>query len=151
VLVPPLKTASQKSAPPPDTAEANCANPFRVYNQCLQWAEQHRARFAPNKYHLIHLSRRQQRSNIRASIALRDVTVEPVDLIRILSVPGHKVVIEKTPDQNSRKDDHPHKYTNTTNRRYMGLPTNLSKTGIQHNYITCNYLWSISKVLTNNI
>jgi hypothetical protein len=68
------------------TAEANCANLHRVHDQCLQWAKRHGAKFAPDKYHLIHLSRRQRRFNMRASINLGDVTVEPVDSTRILGV-----------------------------------------------------------------
>ena len=61
------------------TAEANCANLRRVHDQCLQWAKRHGAKFAPEKYQLIHLSRRQRRFNMMAGIDLGDVTVEPVD------------------------------------------------------------------------
>jgi hypothetical protein len=68
------------------TAEANCANLRRVHDQCLQWAKRHGAKFAPEKYQLIHLSRRQRRFNMMAGIDLGDVTVEPVDSTRILGV-----------------------------------------------------------------
>jgi hypothetical protein len=44
------------------------------------------AKFAPDKYHVIHLSKRQRRFNMRARINLGDGIVELVDSTRILGV-----------------------------------------------------------------
>jgi hypothetical protein len=84
------------------TPEINCANLSRIHDQCLQWARRHGAKFAPKTYHLIHLSRRQRRFNMTASICLGDVTVNPVDSTRILGAPlGYKATMERTPGQSS--------------------------------------------------
>ena len=68
------------------TTESNCAGLLRVHSRCLQWAKRHGAKFAPDKYHLIHVSGRRRRFNMEASIELGSVTVKPEESVRVLGV-----------------------------------------------------------------
>jgi len=41
-------------------AQANCRRLESAHNQCIAWAKRHGARFAPDKYQLIHFTRRRR-------------------------------------------------------------------------------------------
>lgn len=56
----------------------------RVHDRCLEWADRHGAKFAPEKYELIHLSRR--RVPLDATLRLGTVVIQPSPSVRVLGL-----------------------------------------------------------------
>src|SRR5277367_140828 len=52
------------------STEDNCRKLERVYQELSQWAAKHGMRFAPQKYELIHFSRKTKKFNMQASIQI---------------------------------------------------------------------------------
>ncbi len=70
-----------------DTAEGNCRRLEQAHDRCIAWAKRHGAKFAPDKYQLIHFSRRRSAGADLASqvrIASHDIKAEPS--LRVLGV-----------------------------------------------------------------
>ena len=59
---------------------------LRLHDTCEQYAAKHGTTFAPEKYQLMHLTRKPAKYNMAQSLTLRHHTVEPVDHLRILGV-----------------------------------------------------------------
>jgi hypothetical protein len=68
------------------STEANCRTLTRAHDRCLDWARRFGASFAPEKYELIHLTRRPKRFNMRAQLQLGNLVKEPNTSVRILGV-----------------------------------------------------------------
>ncbi len=66
--------------------ETNCETLKKAHEIYLQWAETHRATFAPKKYELIHLTRSSEKFNIRASVDLGSTTAKLKASIRVLEL-----------------------------------------------------------------
>ena len=66
------------------STKENCATLKRIHSACVRWAGRHGTVFAPEKYELIHLSHRTKRFNMRATVKIGDVAVEPKTDIRVL-------------------------------------------------------------------
>src|SRR5579862_5135934 len=64
---------------------ANCIALESAHERCLEWAETHGMRFAPDKYHLTHFTR-QNRFDLTAPVQIGDQTIRPSPTIRILGL-----------------------------------------------------------------
>ena len=67
------------------SAQANCRTLERAHEKCLQWATRHGASFAPDKYQLIHFTRRRS-TEVDAVINIPGFQGEPVQNLRVLGV-----------------------------------------------------------------
>jgi len=65
--------------------QLNIAN-TAIHQKCLQWANRFGQKFPPQKYELIHFTRRRNTVNLAASIQLDGVVLEPKKDIRVLGV-----------------------------------------------------------------
>ena len=68
------------------TTEGNCRALERVHDRCLAWAKRYGATFAPEKYELIHLTRRPGKFNMGASIEIQGAEKRPSTSIRVLGI-----------------------------------------------------------------
>ncbi len=68
------------------STEGNCRALEKAHRICLEWARTHGVSFAPQKYELVHLTRRPKRVNLKATIRFDQTTVEPKAAIRILGL-----------------------------------------------------------------
>ena len=68
------------------STESNCRTLSRAHDCCMKWARRYGASFAPDKYELIHLSRRPRGFNMQAQLQLGSLTKEPTSKIRVLEV-----------------------------------------------------------------
>jgi hypothetical protein len=68
------------------TTESNCRKLETIHQKCLQWANRFGQKFAPQKYELIHFTRRRNAFNLAASIQLGSVDLEPKKDVRVLGV-----------------------------------------------------------------
>ena len=68
------------------TTEDNCRVLGKAHEICLRWARIHGASFAPQKYELIHLTRRPKRFNMRASLNVGVTSIHPSVSIRVLGL-----------------------------------------------------------------
>ena len=71
------------------SAEQNCRTLTATYAQCEAWAREHGAKFAPDKYQLIHFtrSRRHAREDLASTVQVGNHRVEVQDkAIRVLGV-----------------------------------------------------------------
>jgi len=59
------------------STEANCRNLERVHQELLRWAHKHGMQFAPQKYKLIHFSRKTKKFNMQASIQIGEIEKTP--------------------------------------------------------------------------
>jgi len=66
-------------------AEKNCRTLERIHNTCLTWARKSGASFAPDKYQLIHLTRRR-RADTTACIQIPGFDGKPQKLLKILGI-----------------------------------------------------------------
>ena len=69
-----------------ETTERNCRVLERIHRKCEEWAVTHGARFAPEKYELLHLTRAPKRFNLKAVPTLGGVQVETKPSIRVLGI-----------------------------------------------------------------
>ena len=67
------------------SAAANCRRLENLHEQCLSWARRHGAVFAPDKYQLIHFTRRRT-ADVTAKVNINGFNGEPVDSLRVLGV-----------------------------------------------------------------
>ena len=69
-----------------DSTEDNCRRLTEAHAQCDWWAGRHGARFAPEKYELMHFTRRRTRHNRAATVQIGPKVVEPTGAMRVLGV-----------------------------------------------------------------
>ena len=69
-----------------NTTEQNCRILESLHKKFLLSARQHGASFAPDKYKLIHFSRRTNHINLQATVDMQGVRVAPVNKLRVLGV-----------------------------------------------------------------
>lgn len=68
------------------TTEENCTKLGAAHQICLDWAARHGATFAPEKYQLIHLTRRPKKHNMQATVDIQGFTEGPSPSVRLLGV-----------------------------------------------------------------
>jgi len=71
-----------------DTAESNCRKLEGIHDRCVAWARRHGAKFAPDKYQLIHFTRRKRdaREDLASPIRIGDHEIKPNTTLRVLGV-----------------------------------------------------------------
>ncbi|KAL1972157.1 hypothetical protein VTN31DRAFT_7376 [Thermomyces dupontii] len=67
------------------TIQSNCAALERLHERCLDWARRHGAKFSPEKYELLHLTR-NLRANTRAGVRLGEILKTPSSSVRVLGL-----------------------------------------------------------------
>lgn len=68
------------------STEANCRSLERANEKCMAWARTHGATFAPEKYQLMHLTRRPKKFNMQATVRIPKFKDGPVPVMRILGI-----------------------------------------------------------------
>jgi hypothetical protein len=71
------------------SAEENCRRLTAAYSQCEDWAKEHSAQFAPDKYQLIHFTRRKRhaREDLASTVQVNNHRVDVQEkAIRVLGV-----------------------------------------------------------------
>jgi len=71
-----------------DTAAANCGRLEAAHNKCLAWAKRYGARFAPQKYHLIHFTRRRRdpSGDLASRIHIAAHSIQPETSLTVLGI-----------------------------------------------------------------
>ena len=64
----------------------NCRRLEEAHNKCLAWARKHGVKFAPNKYQLIHFTRRCHKPSLDHPIHIQGFNGKPYDGLRVLGV-----------------------------------------------------------------
>jgi hypothetical protein len=67
------------------SAELNCRKLEKLHEECKAWARKSGAAFAPDKYKLIHLTRRRK-ANVTARLNIQGFDGKPVLVLRVLGV-----------------------------------------------------------------
>lgn len=67
------------------STEDNCRRLERAHDRCMDWARRYGAKFAPEKYELMHFSRRRC-YDMEAAITVNGQTKTPAQVMRILGV-----------------------------------------------------------------
>ena len=68
------------------STEENCKALEAAHDKCLEWAGRHGAQFAPEKYQLIHFTRKRKKHNLKATVQIAGFDGEPSTEIRLLGV-----------------------------------------------------------------
>ena len=68
------------------TTEDNCKALEAAHKKCIEWASRHGAQFAPEKYQLIHFTRKRKKHNLKATVNIEGFNGEPEKEIRLLGV-----------------------------------------------------------------
>jgi hypothetical protein len=68
------------------STERNCKILEETHRKCEEWAATHGAKFAPDKYEIMHLTRTPRRFNLKATPILGGLRKEPKGNIRVLGV-----------------------------------------------------------------
>jgi hypothetical protein len=69
------------------TAESNCRQLERAHEICARWATNHGAKFSPEKYKLIHFTRKRKLTDdLKSKVDIRGFDGEPVNGMRVLGV-----------------------------------------------------------------
>ena len=66
--------------------ERNCRTLECIHEECMNWAKRHSAKFASEKYKLIHFATRPKCFNLRASISINGLWKEASDSVWVLRV-----------------------------------------------------------------
>jgi exonuclease III len=69
-----------------DTTEENCRTLQTKHDLCEDWARRHGAKFAPEKYQLIHFSKARTRHNMAATVTIQGHETKPSPELRVLGV-----------------------------------------------------------------
>jgi hypothetical protein len=71
-----------------DSAHGNCQRLEAAHDRCIAWAKRYGAKFAPDKYQLIHFTRRRRDLNgdLASAIRINSHQVTPETKLRILGV-----------------------------------------------------------------
>ena len=65
---------------------ANCRRLEQAHDKCLEWARRHGVKFAPDKYQLIHFTRRRHTAGLDHPIHIQGFDGKPCDGLRVLGV-----------------------------------------------------------------
>jgi hypothetical protein len=68
------------------STEENCRILSIQHQKCEEWARTHGVKFAPEKYQLIHLTRKRKKHNLQATITIQGFETKPVTSLRLLGV-----------------------------------------------------------------
>lgn len=68
------------------STEANCRALLKTHDVCEKWARTHGAKFNPDKYDLLHLTRSPKKFNIKKTITIQGNVIKPKEEIRILGL-----------------------------------------------------------------
>jgi exonuclease III len=68
------------------STERNCETLSEIHRNCMQWAETHGAKFAPEKYEVLHLTRARNKFNLKATPVLEGIQINAKTHIRLLGV-----------------------------------------------------------------
>ena len=68
------------------SAEANCRKLELAHERCMQWARRHGAQFAPDKYTLVHFTRRRDPAAVQARVNITGFNGVPLGGLKILGV-----------------------------------------------------------------
>jgi hypothetical protein len=68
------------------STERNCKILSEIHRNCAKWAETHGAKFAPEKYEVLHLTRARKKFNLEATPTLEGVQINAKTCIRLLGV-----------------------------------------------------------------
>jgi hypothetical protein len=70
------------------TASENCRRLEAAHDKCIAWAKRHGAQFAPEKYQLIHLTRRRRDSSgdLASSVHIENTNITPETTVKVLGV-----------------------------------------------------------------
>jgi hypothetical protein len=68
------------------STEANCRVLERANEKCMAWASTHGATFAPEKYQLMHFTRRPKKFNMQATVRIPEFQNGPVPVMRLLEI-----------------------------------------------------------------
>ncbi len=68
------------------STERNCRILEEIHRKCAQWAVTHGARFAPEKYEVLHLTRSQKKFNLGIAPSFEGVRIDTKPYVRILGV-----------------------------------------------------------------
>jgi hypothetical protein len=68
------------------SAKANCRTLERAHNICLTWAHRHGAKFAPEKYHLIHFTRQRKdpRGDLQSCVKIDNHEITAETSVKVL-------------------------------------------------------------------
>ena len=69
-----------------NSTERNCKVLSEIHRNCVKWAETHGAKFAPEKYEVLHLTRARKRFNLKATPTLEGIQIDTKTYIRLLGV-----------------------------------------------------------------
>ena len=68
------------------STEGNCRQLERTHRKCIAWSKRFGLQFAPQKYELVHFTRRRNAFNLAATVDLEGLTIEPTPNARVLGV-----------------------------------------------------------------
>lgn len=68
------------------STETNCTILEKAHKICLRWAETHGASFAPQKYELVHMTRKPKKFNMTKALDFEGVQIHPETSIRVLGL-----------------------------------------------------------------
>jgi hypothetical protein len=69
-----------------NSTERNCETLSEIHRNCVKWADTHGAKFAPEKYEVLHLTRARSKFNLKATPTLEGVRIDVKTHIRLLGV-----------------------------------------------------------------
>ena len=70
-----------------DSAEANCGRLTLAHDKCLAWAKRFGAIFAPEKYQVIHFTKKKRiTNNLKSTVSIQGHNAKLVNSIRVLGV-----------------------------------------------------------------
>lgn len=69
-----------------ESTEENCLTLENLHKLCEEWANKHGVKFAPEKYRLIHLSRKRKGHNLQALLHIQGYDANPSTSIKILGI-----------------------------------------------------------------
>jgi endonuclease/exonuclease/phosphatase family metal-dependent hydrolase len=70
------------------TASENCKRLEAAHDKCIAWAKRHGAQFAPEKYQLIHFTRRRRdpSGDLASSVRIENTNITPETTVKVLGV-----------------------------------------------------------------
>src|SRR5699024_6889054 len=81
------------------STEVDCGRLEKAHDCCMDWARRYGAKFAPEKYELLHFSRRGC-YNMDATITVGGQTKAPARVMRVLTRPSAGVATSRRPHEN---------------------------------------------------
>jgi len=70
-----------------NTAAENCTRLNQAHNKCVVWAKRHGIKFAPDKYQLIHFTKKRRAgSNLASTVNIQSCKAKPEASLKVLRV-----------------------------------------------------------------